>query len=97
MQMFYLQNETAGYCGNSPLWWAKGGNGYTPRLDDAEMFTPSEATKIIRSTSGSHRWKRWPVKLIDRLAHREVDIQDVRESCAKKLMLPSVASPNTTK
>lgn len=79
VRLFYLQNETAGYCGNSPMWWAKGGSGYTARLDEAETFFADDANKIIRSTKGSHRWKKWPVKAVDAAAHRTVDIQDLRK------------------
>lgn len=77
-KMFYLQNLTAGYCGNSPLWWEASDSGYTTRLDCAKKFTAQEVAEIIRSTRGSHRWKKWSVKTVDSAAHRSVDIQDLR-------------------
>lgn len=83
-KLYYLQNEGAGFVGNAPLWWAKGGNGYTPRLDDAEQFEADAANAIVRRTRGSHRWKKWSVKLVDSLSHRVVDIQDLRKPVCKK-------------
>jgi hypothetical protein len=80
MTWMYLQNETAGYCGNSPMWYRKGGNGYTPRLDEAEKFKEAKADEIIRGSEGTHRWKKWPVLFIDSIAHRAVDIQDIRKA-----------------
>lgn len=76
--MYYLQNVGAGFVGNSPLWWHKSDSGYTPRLDDAKQFTPGEAHSIIRTTRGTHKWKKWHVKEVDAVAHRTVDIQDLK-------------------
>ncbi len=78
MKLFYLQNVGMGCCGNSPYWWHQTNSGYTPRLDDAKQFTATEADDIIRSTKGSHRWKKWPVTKVDKAAHRTVDMQDLK-------------------
>lgn len=75
--MVYLQNETAGYLGNSPVFWSKHG-GYTQWLDDATQFTVAEANVIIRGSRGTHRWKKHSVKRLDKLARRTVDVQDMR-------------------
>lgn len=77
--MFYLQNESAGYCGNSPMWWAKGGNGYTPRLDQAQQFDGPAADAIIRGCQGSHRMVKWPVAEVEAATYRAVDIQVLRK------------------
>jgi len=44
--MYYIQNKNAGFMGNAPVWWAKGSNGYTSDLNNAEKFTREEAKKI---------------------------------------------------
>lgn len=75
--MFLLQNETAGYVGNAPMWWAVCG-GYTDRLDDAQPFAEAKADEIIRSTKGTHRWRKWPLYQVRRASHRTVDIQRLR-------------------
>lgn len=76
--LFYLQNQTAGYLGNSPVFWGVDGAGYTSRLDRAKKFTYEEAQSIMRSTKGSHSWFAWPVDHVDKHAHLTVDIQDLR-------------------
>ncbi len=63
MGMTYLmQNESAGYLGNSPLFWPKNNSGYTDKIDDAKVFTYAEANALVQSTKGSHRWRRWNVR-----------------------------------
>lgn len=75
--LYYLQNLSAGFVGNSPIFWKLGGNGYTQWIDEAEQFTTEQADAIIRGTRGSHRWKKWRVSLIQRRAKRTVDMQDI--------------------
>lgn len=74
-ELYYLQNVRYGYFGNSPYWWEKNNSGYTPWLDEAKKFTNEEADKVIRSTQGSHEWKKWRVTEIDRTARRIADVQ----------------------
>lgn len=76
--LYYLQNESVGYIGNSPVFWKEGGNGYTPWVSEAQLFTFPEASKIVRSTRGTHRFAIWPAKLIVGLVRGVVDIQDLR-------------------
>lgn len=78
-KLFYLQCVTRGYVGNSPVFWRKGGGGYTPNIDDAEQFTAERVREIKRSTHGSHVWRRWPVKATDAIAHRVVDMEDYEQ------------------
>jgi hypothetical protein len=44
---YLILNRTAGFIGNSPLWWAQKNSGYTPRLDKAKRFTAEEAKRVI--------------------------------------------------
>ena len=76
--MYYIQNLNAGFLGNSPVFWSKNG-GYSQWLDEAQTFTEAEANTVVRTTSGTHRWKLWPVDEIDSIAKRTVDIQDMRK------------------
>ena len=78
--MFFLQNETAGYVGNSPLWWRDGGSGYTDNLNEAQKFTEKEADDIIRSTRGSHQWCKWLVEDVLAVANirTTVNMDDLR-------------------
>lgn len=76
--VYLLQNETAGYIGNYPLFWKEGGSGYTPNIDEAQRFTPKEAADVIRGSRGSHKWKRWHIANVLKAAIRVVDIQSLR-------------------
>lgn len=79
-KLYLLQNCSAGYVGNSPLFWAEGDAGYTPWIDLAKRWTHDEARRLIRATNGSHSWKLWPLEVIEMAAKRTVDIQDLRRS-----------------
>lgn len=76
---YLLQNCSAGYCGNSPMFWRAGGSGYTPWIAEAEVWTKEDAEKQIESTKGSHEWKMWPLGLIRLVSKATVDIQDLRK------------------
>jgi len=76
---YLLQNCSAGYVGNSPMFWQKGGSGYTPWIDDAQRWTKDDAERQIQSTRGSHNWQMWSVSEIESVAKRTVDIQDLRK------------------
>ncbi len=58
---YLLQNVTAGFVGNSPLFWHKDGGGYTQWIDDAKQWSKDEAESVIRSTRGSHQWQMWDI------------------------------------
>lgn len=77
---YLLQNETAGYVGNSPLFWKEGGCGYTAEIEKARRFTWQEAGNVIRSTRGTHRWKRWKLSDVEKATIRVVDMQLLRYS-----------------
>lgn len=77
---YLLQNCTAGYCGNSPMFWRQGGSGYTPWIAEAQVWTKEAAEFQIRSTRGSHTWQMWPLALIREHAKATVDIQDLRKA-----------------
>lgn len=75
--LYLLQNCTAGYVGNSPVFW--GNSGYTPWIDNAKHWTKEEAENQIRSTQGTHTWQMWPLSEIAAAAKVTVDIQDLRK------------------
>ena len=56
--LYLLQNNSAGYCGDYPLFWCEGG-GYSPDIDQAKRWTEDEALMQIASTRGSHFWMMW--------------------------------------
>jgi len=79
MDEYLLQNCSGGYVGNSPVFWRKGGSGYTPWIDDAQRWTKESAEFQIQSTRGTHAWQMWSVAEIEAVAKRTVDIQDLRK------------------
>jgi hypothetical protein len=82
-KQYLLQNVTAGYLGNSPMFWSNNG-GYTQWIDDAKVWGYKEAREQIRSTKGSHVWKLWPLDLVLKLARRTIDVQDFPIKPTKK-------------
>jgi len=79
-ELYLLQNCSAGYVGNSPVFWRKGGSGYTQWIDEAKRWTLEEVKAQIRSTSGTHTWKAWSLDAVEDMAKRTVDIQDLRKA-----------------
>lgn len=72
--MYYLRNKERGYLGNSPLWYAKGGAGYTDDLGRAEMFTKEDAQKRVQGDPD--KWEAWLCTLVDKFAYRTFDSQN---------------------
>ena len=63
-ECFYVQNLRAGYVGNSPMFWAKGGNGYTSYIDKAERFTAKDALELLEHDP--NKWQVWPAAAVHR-------------------------------
>jgi uncharacterized protein (UPF0333 family) len=76
--MYLLQNKSAGFLGNSPLWWQKGGNGYTDNIDNAQEFTYEEASTRINSTKSTHNFVMWDAALVRSKSYRIVDAQHLK-------------------
>lgn len=72
--MYYLRNKERGYLGNSPMWWAQGGVGYTDNLDKAEKFVPERAKEFVRENPD--KWEAWACEQVDLVAYRTMDSQD---------------------
>lgn len=62
-ELFYIQNRDAGFLGNAIMFHRKGSCGYTADLDNSEIFTEEEASKICKGDPSKH--KAWPVEYID--------------------------------
>jgi len=75
---YLLQNNSAGYVGNSPQFWHASDSGYTQWVDEAKRWTKEEAEQQIRSTRGTHSWTMWTEEEIYTVAKRTVDVQDLR-------------------
>jgi hypothetical protein len=65
---YYVQNK--GYVGNCLLWWREAGCGYTCNLDEAGIFTRSEAESICKDRPTEDI--AWPVRLVRKHAHLHV-------------------------
>lgn len=75
--LYYLQNKSAGYVGNSPLFWHKSNSGYTQWLAYAKLFTEEEADKLIVSLSGSHVLIKHAADSLHSIMRLTVDVQDI--------------------
>lgn len=83
-EVYLLCNRSAGFLGNSPVFWRKGGSGYTQWIDEAEHWTEVEADRQIRSCMGSHHFEKIPLSLVERLAKRTLDQQDLNREMDKE-------------
>jgi len=92
-KVYLLQNESAGYVGNSPVFWRAGSYGYTHLVDDAERFTEVEASAIIHRTSGSHRLRRWRLVDVMMSTIRVVDIDLLRETVERRAEVQLTTDP----
>jgi hypothetical protein len=75
-QEYYLRNINAGYLGNSFMWWAKGGHGYTAYLNNAERF--SEAEAMAKVSHSREKWKAYRCDEVDQKIQYVFDSQDER-------------------
>lgn len=83
-ELYLLCNRSAGFLGNSPVFWRKGGSGYTQWIDEAEHWTEVEADRQIQSCMGSHHFEKIPLSLVERLAKRTLDQQDLNREMDKE-------------
>lgn len=73
---YYLRNKEAGFLGNAPMWWAKGGSGYTAYIDNAEKFNKKDAEKMVAEDPS--KWEIFPCGLINQHYRKVFDWQDIR-------------------
>ena len=75
---YLLQNVSAGYVGNEPAFWAKGGSGYTVDPYDAEPMAMARVEEIVNSTQGSHQWCPWLMQDVLASLRPAVDMDKLR-------------------
>jgi len=70
-ELFYVQDKRQ-YVGNSVLWWAHEGNGYTTDISQAGQYThkPTDRDTDVL----------WPVDMVDSVVKGHVDIQDLMKA-----------------
>jgi hypothetical protein len=73
---YYIRNKDAGYLGNAPVWWSKGGQGYSAYLEKAERFSKEDAYKKVNMDSD--KFEAFPCDLIDVKTHTVFDCQDIK-------------------
>lgn len=71
--MFYIQNNRE-YVGNSVLWWAIDGHGYTTNIDKAWRVTK----EYILSQSWRSYETFWECESVDNTVSRHIDMQNLR-------------------
>jgi hypothetical protein len=71
---YYIQNKHAGYLGNAPIWWAKGGKGYTAYILNAERFTEANANQMV--ADDPHNLAMYRCDYVDARLHLVFDSQD---------------------
>ena len=76
---YYIQ-DTRQFCGNAMLFWCPKGAGYTAHLENAGIYSLSEAR--IKTERGTARLI--PVETIDGAATLQVDIQRLEKLLEKR-------------
>ena len=71
---YYVQRKPSGYLGNSPVWWAKDGKGYTAYILGAERFDKERAEKLVKENPD--KWAMYRCDHVDERLHLVFDIQD---------------------
>lgn len=74
-EQYYIQRKPSGFLGNAPIWWAKGGCGYTAYIQNAEQFTHDEACKLV---GDGVKFAMYPCSEINKRLHLVFDEQDFR-------------------
>lgn len=75
MHKEYYMQDIRSVVGNCAMFWRLGG-GYTCNVDDAEVFTAEDAIRIASSRETD---VMRPKSVIDAIARRHVDVQDLRK------------------
>lgn len=74
MEEYYVQNKDAIFLGNSPLWYGKGGRGYTAYIQGAERFSKEDAEQMVKHDPD--KWEMFKCSDVDKRLHLVFDIQD---------------------
>jgi predicted RecA/RadA family phage recombinase len=75
-ELYYIQ-DARGYVGNSVLWWAVDGAGYTCDLSKAWKLPKQKADSIAR---GRETDVAWPASVVEAAATTHVDMQRLRRA-----------------
>lgn len=79
---FYLQDKRS-IIGNTLLWWAEGGRGYTTDLDKAQRWSLRELKERGYDDPDHPKYRMWFADYIDERTSRTVDCQKVETFLSK--------------
>ena len=84
IELYYIIAKSSGYVGNSPLFWALGGSGFTCHLTKAQLYSKKDAMEIHNS-----RDTDIPVaeSMINAIASLQIDSQYLPRNWDKEFML----------
>lgn len=75
-EQYYIRRIPSGCWGNSPVWWAVNGQGYTAYLQNAERFSEEAALRMVKEDP--KKWEAFKCCEIDRRCHLVFDVQDLK-------------------
>ena len=78
-KLYYLQDQRS-VVGNSILWWAIEGKGYTCDIRCAQVWTKEELVESGYWTMDGYKhekFKVWPKEKVDNLIQHHIDHQDL--------------------
>lgn len=71
---YYLRNKERGFLGNSPIWWKKGGWGYSAYIENAEIWDEEKALQMVKDNPD--KWEAVPCGFVNERLHTVFDWQD---------------------
>lgn len=74
-EQYYLQNKSAGYLGNAPIWWNKGNRGYSAYIMSAKKWNKEAAEKMVKDDP--KKWAMHKCSDVNKLLRLVVDHQDL--------------------
>lgn len=72
-QLYYIQDKSRGYVGNSMVWWKYNNCGYVCDIKQAKVWSKEEAEERCQQASDL---KMWAKEYIDERIQHHVDMQD---------------------
>lgn len=74
MKLFYIQDVSRGYVGNSLMWWKHDNCGYVCDIRKAKVFTEEEAIDLCKFADDLRMWDK---DYIDERIQHHIDMQTI--------------------
>lgn len=73
-ELYYIQDTSRGYVGNSLMWWKHNDCGYVCDIKQARVWTKEEAEKMCKEADDLRMWRK---DYIDKRIQHHIDTQTI--------------------